>query len=102
MSSHSLSVTWLPPPVEMQNGIIRYYIINILEEETMKQSVFNTANNSTLLPLDMLHPYYTYGINISAVTLGIGPFSIMKNIQMPETGVFCREIFAFDLVIMQL
>ena len=43
-------------------------------------------SNSTAIDLDLLHPYYTYRIVISAVTIGPGPLSSAYNVTTDEEG----------------
>ena len=83
-SSSTLNLTWFPPPVEKQNGIIIYYIIIMTEVDTNTDSQF--TSNSTYIYLTSLHPYYSYTFQIAAVTVGEGPFSNGYTVLMPEDG----------------
>jgi hypothetical protein len=85
ISPLTLSIKWQPPPINFQNGIIRFYIIRVLEEETFLKTI-NTTDNATYFPLEPLHPHYLYNISVSAVTVGVGPFSIPESIRMPPTA----------------
>ena len=58
----------------------------MLEEETFLKTI-NTTDNATYFPLEPLHPHYLYNISVSAVTVGVGPFSIPESIRMPPTGM---------------
>lgn len=83
-SSSALNLTWYPPPIDKQNGIIQYYIIYMIEVETNIALQF--TSNFTYISLTSLHPYYSYTFTISAVTIGSGPFSSTYTILMPEDG----------------
>ena len=74
----------MAPPLNQQNGIITYYIILITEVAT--NVTVQYTSNSTWLFISNLHPYYTYSINIAAVTISPGPFLIGINVTMPEAG----------------
>jgi hypothetical protein len=57
----------------------------VLEEETFLKTI-NTTDNATDFPLEPLHPHYLYNISVSAVTVGVGPFSIPESVRMPPTA----------------
>ena len=85
--SRTLVVMWTPPPEDLQNGIIVDYTVNIAVSET-GESFQRTADGNTTLLLTGLHPYYTYSITIAASTsIGIGPYTVMYFIRMPEDGM---------------
>ena len=85
-SPQILTVSWQPPPTVSRNGIIRRYIIRLLEEETMSNTRINTQTNTTTFTIDGLHPHYHYNVSVAARTVDIGPFSFHVQIQMPERG----------------
>ena len=66
-------LTWMPPPNEHHNGIIRHYIVQVLEQET--GALFSQISLHTVLILGQLHPYYTYMFTVAAVTVSTGPYS---------------------------
>ena len=79
---------WTPPPEDLQNGIIVDYTVNITVTETGESFQHATDGNTTLL-LTGLHPYYTYSITVAASTsIGLGPFTVMYFIRMPEDGMW--------------
>jgi len=64
ISSRSAHLSWLPPPREHHNGLIRHFWINITEINTgrrFKRTLFSTAT-----VLSSLHPYYTYQFSVAA------------------------------------
>lgn len=81
----SIRITWSPPPLMSQNGLIREYRVNVTEVDTGK--VFVRTSGSTYLILYELHPYYTYECIIGAVTIAEGPYSDMETITTPEDGI---------------
>ena len=86
INSTTLLVSWVPPPFEQQNGIIREYRVNITERET--GMVYHLATAATSLTVPSLHPFYTYDCIVAAVTISEGPYSGEVNITMPEDGMF--------------
>ncbi len=77
---------WDPPLSESQNGVIRYYIVLVTELET--GALRNHTASTAEINIASLHPYYSYAINIAAVTIGPGPFSTEIIIQTDEDGEF--------------
>ena len=84
ISSTSIFVSWSPPPLEDQNGIIRMYRINITEFETGREIVLSST--STSLTVQFLHPFYTYECVVSAVTVEEGPYTETVVVMTPEDG----------------
>ena len=84
ITSHSVSLMWLPPAREHQNGIIIGYIINVTVEETgeMYQLYSNTTNiTATLTPFTM----YTMVVTAEN-SVGTGPYTEVVSIQSEEAG----------------
>lgn len=83
VGSDSIHVLWYAPPEESLNGILRYYLIHLFEEETSRD-IFEPASNATYV--SSLHPFYTYVIRVAAVTVGVGPFSSNITIRTGQDG----------------
>ena len=79
VTSNSLVLTWEPPPNSVQNGIVRHYIVKLLELNTGSNLNF-TVLQRTSLSLGDLHPYYTYQFNVIAVTIDSGPSSLAHHV----------------------
>ena len=87
LDSRTLQVSWSPPPVSAQNGIITEYVVNASVLETGEMFEQRTTGNATSLTIRALHPDYTYTYVVAAATaIGTGPFSIFRSIRMPEDG----------------
>ena len=95
-------LSWDPPPIGEQNGIlIRYHVIIIETEihytdngteitgmETYLNRTYNVSEGRTQL-VDMLHPDYNYTVRIAAATEpGIGPFSDDITVRTNMDGEF--------------
>ena len=84
VNSTALQLSWNPPLASQQNGVIRSYDIQIVEIETLLQSLFTSNSTSFIVP--QLHPYYSYDVAVSAVTVGAGPFSGSERVTTLEDG----------------
>ena len=83
-SANSLNLSWFPlPPVDVNGELdwyrVDYRIIEQLEFGTdipENVSITNTESveaNTTFLTIDGLDNYTVYEVNVSAVTVGVGP-----------------------------
>ena len=86
MNSHSINISWSPPPMDKVNGIIQYYFVNITVMETSQTLYFQTSDTS--VSLNDAHPHYTYTVVVAAVTTAIGPFSTKQSITTPQDGKY--------------
>ena len=80
----TIVLNWNPPAIDDQNGIVRYYVVNVTEVQTA--NVLEFTANTTGLSITSLHPAYTYEIAVSAATIGPGPFSPALTLQTAEAG----------------
>lgn len=85
LSPTALAITWEPPSVEVRNGIVQRYTVEIREVETGMVTTLSTE--ATALNLTSLHPYYTYSCTIAAETSAVGPYSYPVQVQLPESGM---------------
>ena len=86
MSYNSVIVTWFPPILSLQNGIIREYTVIINDVDT-KSSQTVSVINKTNFKISELKSFHTYSILVSAFTVGLGPFAEPVTIQMPEASM---------------
>ena len=78
------TLTWQPPSFEDTNGIIRLYVIQVLEVETGRY--LTQTSNITEVTFDGLHPFYSYNCRIAVETIDLGPFSAPITVQLNEDG----------------
>ena len=98
--SRSFMLSWNPPLIGEQNGIlIRYHVIvietqirytddgaEITGNQRYLNRTYNASKGCTQL-IDMLHPDYNYTVRIAAATEpGIGPFSNAVTVRMEMDG----------------
>ena len=82
--SDTILLSWEPPPVEQQNGVLQSYVIGVTEIDSGRE--YNVTSLVTTHAVGSLHPYYTYSFRIAAVTIGIGPYSLPVNTTTLEAG----------------
>ena len=73
LNSTSIFISWHPPPIENQNGIIRYYYINIANIMSRNGQTFITIVTHFLFK--NLEPNSSYSFTVSAYTVALGPAS---------------------------
>ena len=86
LSYNSLIVTWFPPMLSLQNGVIREYTVIINDVNTKSSQTVSVINKTNIIISD-LKSFYTYSILVSASTVGLGPFAELVTIQMPESSM---------------
>ena len=84
VTTSSLTLTWQPPSLESHNGIIRQYVIEVVESNTGITST--VTSNVTEVTVEDLHPFYIYNCRIAAETIQVGPFSSPIAVQLNEDG----------------
>ena len=87
MSARAVVLQWNPPPSGQQNGRIRHYIISVTELATGLNFSINVLMK-TDYSVGSLHPFYTYSISVSAVTVAAGPYTEPYTIRTQEDGKF--------------
>ncbi len=91
LSPSDLLLQWKPPSLELQNGVIRRYVVNVTEVDSRSfQMLYSEDNNITLTSR---HPFYQYSYSIAAETIGRGPYSSADVIQMPEAGIYMYNYY---------
>ena len=94
-SSTSLNATWSAPPIHKTHGHIRYYLIKYWEVTCSRDSYGNvdeTIRNKTVkgdvhsVILDNLAYWKCYQVNVTAVTVGEGPYAVEAEIRTSENG----------------
>lgn len=92
LDSRSLLVSWKPPPVELQNGAIRFYaLLYRLRGQNQSEETRITLNNPALrnFTIDELHKYAEYVVRVLAGTgVGDGPASRAVFARTQEDGTY--------------
>ena len=84
IDSTTVTLRWKSPPSSDHNGVIRYYVINLTELDSASQ--FQQTSDTSPMVVSSLHPFYTYEVEIAAVTVAVGPYSPPVSFQLPEDG----------------
>jgi len=89
LNSTSLRITWEPPRLEDQNGVIRGYNIsyNVSDSEEGPDFV-----NSTTIDLTGLQKFTFYNVSVQAFTVGSGP-TVSTVVRTDSDGKLCVWIF---------
>lgn len=82
--SHTVQVTWLPLQSSELNGILMFYSVHFSVAETLE--TFEHKTNNTVFIITDAHPYYTYSIKVSAVTVAYGPYTPVITVTTPQDG----------------
>ena len=77
-------LSWSEPHSDDHNGIIRFYTVTIVEEETSTN--FSLVSTSTSILLTDLHPFYSYNVSVAAVTTSPGPVSPTLTFRTLQAG----------------
>lgn len=90
-SSTSVLVSWRPPPVELQNGIITQYTIQYAAaegEDTTTHQIASIPSESSQYLLENLEKWTEYNVTVIAHTdVGAGPESLPQLIRTEEDGM---------------
>lgn len=84
IDSSTVILKWHSPPSSDHNGVIRHYAVNLNELDSASQ-LQQTVDASPMV-VSSLHPYYTYEVELAAVTIAVGPYSLPVSFQLPEDG----------------
>ncbi len=68
-----MRISWQAPLLELQNGEITEYRIEVLERETGALLSFSTVRTDSIYVVNYLHPFYYYNCSVVAYTNGLGP-----------------------------
>lgn len=84
-SSNSLTLSWMAPPLERQNGLITGYSINITNADTGASMLLSSTGNS--IAVGELSPYTSYLCSVAAQTMvGLGPYTTPITVTTNEDG----------------
>ena len=84
LSHDELQIIWDPPPDNLINGLIEYYVINITVLNTSENHIY--FSNITFIEFKA-HAYYTYNARVAAATVSVGPFTQDISVTTPQNGI---------------
>ena len=86
VTSTSVSLQWSPPDFSLQNGIISGYIIQLIEDKTLKNFTYSTTD--THLTIGSLNPSSVYTCYVAAEnSAGKGPYSSKLEVELQNDGM---------------
>ena len=96
VNATAVQLSWQPPPVDEQNGVIRLYTVVLHESQTGQTIVYNTT--MTQFIVGSLMPCMSYNWNVTPYTVGYGPvphgyYSV--NTQLIINGKFIMHVESF-------
>jgi receptor-type tyrosine-protein phosphatase Q len=84
-SSNSLTLAWMAPPLERQNGLITGYSVNVTNSDTGVSMHLSSTENS--ITVGQLSPYTSYQCSVAAQTIvGRGPYTSLITVTTNEDG----------------
>ena len=96
VNATAVQLSWQPPPVDEQNGVIRLYTVILCESQTGQTVVYNTT--MTQLTVGSLMPCMSYNWSVTPYTVGYGTvpqgyYSV--NTQLIINGKFIMHVESF-------
>ena len=88
----SIVLSWDPPLLEDQNGIIRHYEVTLIALETGEIHIRTSTTLS--ITVSSLRPYTTYNCTVAAETVATGPSTVGIVIQTLQTGNYHFEQYS--------
>ena len=83
LDSRSIQLSWDPLPSALQNGIVRQYIVTILDIAGEAKVITTTA---TSVNVAALNPFTMYTCTAAAETIAVGPSSLAVQLVTPQDG----------------
>ena len=81
LDSRSIQLSWDPLPSALQNGIIRWYRVTILDNAGEERVISTTETSVTIAALN---PFTTYNCTVAAETIAVGPSTPPLQIVTPQ------------------
>ena len=96
-SATTVSFVWSPPPPREINGLLRFYIIELLERQTGRDWIFFAIDPD--ITIGSLHPYYLYDFKVTAYTIDRGPYSDIVTVLTDESVPIAppQEVYADEV-----
>ena len=98
VTSTSFTLSWMAPPTEDHNGVIRHYIVRCTEQDHDRRLQRVTANSTTQRIVDSLHPFYNYSCTVAAVTVAEGPYSSKIAVTTAQDGDHCFTMIVVGFI----
>ena len=83
LDSRSIQLSWDPLPLALQNGIVRQYIVTIVDIAGEARVINTTA---TSVNVAALNPFTMYTCTVAAETIAVGPSTSPVEVVTPQDG----------------
>ena len=83
LDSRSIQLSWDPLPLALQNGIVRQYIVTIVDIAGDARVINTTA---TSVNIAALNPFTMYTCTVAAETIAVGPSTLPVQLVTPQDG----------------
>ena len=83
LDSRSIQLSWDPLPLALQNGIVRQYIVTIVDIAGDARVINTTA---TSVNIAALNPFTMYTCTVAAETIAVGPSTSPVQLVTPQDG----------------
>ena len=93
VSSTQILLMWQPPLNEIQNGLVRFYRISVVEVKTNTSYFYTQPSASSTQQVEFRHPFYDYVCSVAAITIGPGPYTSPLTVRTLEDGKLFNFIF---------
>lgn len=80
-----MSISWAPPQSDRQNGIVLHYLVTVTS--ALDTIMRNVSSSQHSVVISGLKPYTLHNCTLQAETIGLGPPSLIVQVQTPEDGM---------------
>ena len=80
--SHSIMLSWAPPYIDQQNGILRQYMVTLTSY--LGVATHTTSASSLSMIVTGLRPHTAYKCSVAVQTVSLGPQSTAIDVTTPE------------------
>ena len=81
LDSRSIQLSWDPLPLALQNGIVRQYMVTIVDIAGYARAITTTA---TSVNVAALNPFTMYTCTVAAETIAVGPSTSPVQLVTPQ------------------
>ena len=90
-NSTSLNISWMPPPLDDQNGIIRAYNVSYGLTTQSRDEYVSVSATELMIVLTSLEIFTEYEVVVSPFTIAIGPEEFVT-VQTDSDRELCTEV----------
>ena len=84
--SRSVVLSWGPPNIDQQNGILRQYIVTLMSRLGVETRTTSASSSSIIVT--GLRPHTDYKCSVTVRTIAMGPQSTAIDVTTPEDSKY--------------